>query len=563
MEPESSSGQNLRTFIVMVSCLLIWFGWLYLQGQQTPPPGTPAVPAPETDSREPPLPSTPGAPKSSAPSASAPVVEAVREEVIETWEAERFRGTLSTYGASLRELRLNTHWERLSVNGAEADGAPEDRKRVSLVSAKGTGDHRRQAVVRWRNGDSVVTPQLEFVERASDRWSLKGAIGDVGLTVGVRVREDTYALSYQLRARNQGLDAQRTGAQVEISLKLPEETGGGMFAPPANELNAVCYVDGDVEREGRGSLEDRPWMPEAAPTWAGIDRQYFVVAAAPQTPQPQDRCRARVEGGAIRVVLDLEAKVLAAGETWERTFDLFLGPKRRDELEKVHTTLREVIQYNVWGIPLAFLCRPMIYLLNVFHGWTASWGVAIMLLTVVVKVLLFPVTYKSAVSMRRMQLLKPELDALRERFKDDPQRQQMEQMKLFKEKDVSLFGGCLPMLLQMPVWFALYRALWSAVDLYQQSFLWLSDLTAPESGIPWLSIGVGALMYLQQVLTPMSSGATTEAAQMQMKIMRYGMPAFMVFIMYQLPSGLVFYVCVNSIVSIVQQFVINKRTVAL
>ena len=222
----------------------------------------------------------------------------------------------------------------------------------------------------------------------------------------------------------------------------------------------------------------------------------------------------------------------------------------------VSPELQEVIDYSILGIPLGFLARPMVFLLSVFHGWTGSWGVAIMLLTLVVKIILFPITFKSSVSMRKMQLLKPELDKIKKQFADDRERQQMEQMKLFKEKGVNPLGGCLPMLLQMPVWFALYRTLWSAVDLYQQSFLWLPDLTAKEP-LPFMAFALGGLTYLQQKLMP------TSADSQQAKMMMYFMPVMLTVFMIALPSGLVLYILFNSVLTILQQLVINKRTTSL
>jgi YidC/Oxa1 family membrane protein insertase len=207
-------------------------------------------------------------------------------------------------------------------------------------------------------------------------------------------------------------------------------------------------------------------------------------------------------------------------------------------------------------MPLGFLARPMVFLLNVFHTWTTSWGIAILFLTVLVRLCLFPVTYKSSLSMRRMQLLKPELDRLKKQFEGDKERQQLEQMKLFKEKGVNPFGGCLPMLLQMPIWLTLYRTLWSAVDFYQQPFLWIPDLTAKEP-MPFMAVGIAGLTFLQQKLQP-----TTMDSQ-QAKMMLYMMPAMMLLFMTQMPSGVVLYTLYGSVLTIFQQLAINKAKVRL
>lgn len=155
--------------------------------------------------------------------------------------------------------------------------------------------------------------------------------------------------------------------------------------------------------------------------------------------------------------------------------------------------------------------------------------------------------------MQRMQQLRPEMEKIQKQFANDKERQQLEQMKLFREKGVNPLGGCLPMLLQMPIWLALYRVLWSAVDLYQQPFLWLADLTAREP-FPILALALGALMFVQQKMTP------TTVDNQQAKMMLYTMPVMMTVFMVAVPSGLVLYSLYNSILTIVQQLVINRFT---
>ena len=152
--------------------------------------------------------------------------------------------------------------------------------------------------------------------------------------------------------------------------------------------------------------------------------------------------------------------------------------------------------------------------------------------------------------MRRMQLIRPEIDGIKKRYPGDKERQQTEQIKLFKEKGVNPLGGCLPMLLQMPIWFALYRMLWTSVDLYQQPFLWIADLTTKEH-FPFLALALGLVTIVQQKITP------TATDNQQAKIMMFVMPIMLTVFMIALPSGLVLYIFVNSILTIAQQLIIN------
>jgi YidC/Oxa1 family membrane protein insertase len=204
-------------------------------------------------------------------------------------------------------------------------------------------------------------------------------------------------------------------------------------------------------------------------------------------------------------------------------------------------------------MPLGFLSRPMLWILNQAYGVFHSYGLAILMLTLVVKLLLLPVTQKSFISMQVMRELKPELDKIKARFPDDREKQGMETMRLYKERNVNPFlSGCLPALLQMPVYLALWRTLAAAVELYQQQFLWLGNLTASD---PYyiLPLLLGGTMFVQQKLSPPMGDPQ------QQKIMMYMMPPMMTVFMVGLPSGLVFYIFVNTILTILQQAYINRK----
>jgi YidC/Oxa1 family membrane protein insertase len=200
----------------------------------------------------------------------------------------------------------------------------------------------------------------------------------------------------------------------------------------------------------------------------------------------------------------------------------------------------------------------MLWLLNWFEGVIGNWGVAILLLTLVVRSLLYPITKKSSDSMKAMAALKPEMDKLKEKFGGDKMRFNEELMKLYRANGVNPLSGCLPMVLQMPIWIALYRTIYSSVDLYQQPFIggWIDDLSAKD---PFyiLPVALGGLMFAQQKLTP----STMDSAQA--KMMLYFMPGFMTLIMLNLPSGLNLYIMASSLLSVLSQAYINRKGKAL
>jgi YidC/Oxa1 family membrane protein insertase len=195
----------------------------------------------------------------------------------------------------------------------------------------------------------------------------------------------------------------------------------------------------------------------------------------------------------------------------------------------------------------------MLWLLKTFYAWIGNYGMAIILLTIIIKLATLPLNQKVMKSQRRMTALKPMMEDLKKKYADDKQRLNQETMALFKSHKVNPMGGCFPMLIQMPIWFALYRMLYSAVELYQTTFIagWIDDLAYrdPYYIMP-LVLGVG--MFLQQKLSP-----TTVDSQ-QAKMMLYFMPIFFTFIMLFCPAGLVLYILINSALSIGHQVLYNR-----
>ncbi len=465
---------------------------------------------------------------------------------------ERYRAELSTTDAAFTRFELAQYEEAVWVRDGKE--VKQDRSReqpVSLVTAEADGAPR-QALIRLDvAGKTLSIPFVEQAAGAPGRVDLAGTVDGLQVVAEITPDNATYQLAYEVRVTNLG-NAPRTVSPM-VTLGLEQFGGeGSMFSPAPDQVHGLCMVGGSMERKAVGDVDEgEQYAPAEAAGWAGIDRQYFLAAILPDV-EGQNRCKMVAQGKTLWLDYLLAAGDIAPGQTAVRKFRIYAGPKRDNEMIAVSPLLKEAINYSLWGIPLGFLARPMVFLMNLFHGWTGSWGVAIMCLTLLVKLLLFPVTYRSVMSMRKMQLLKPELDKIKTQYANDKERQQLEQMKLFRERGVNPIGGCLPMLLQMPVWFALYRMLWSSVDLYHQPFLWIRDLTHAEP-FPIMAICVGALTFVQQKTTP------TTMDNQQMKVMMYMMPVMFSVFLIALPSGLVLYILVNSILTILQQLAINSR----
>ena len=234
----------------------------------------------------------------------------------------------------------------------------------------------------------------------------------------------------------------------------------------------------------------------------------------------------------------------------------YVGPKEISELEKAGHGLERVIDYGNWIGPIS---RLLLAILRFFHDIIPNYGVGIILLTFLVKLVLFPLSYKAAVSMKKLSLVQPKMKEIREKFKSNPQRMQAEMMALYRAEKVNPVGGCLPMLIQMPVFFALYRVFFTSIEMRQQPFFgWITDLSQHD---PYFVTPVlmTALMYFQQKLTPMpSTGEENEAVRIQKAMFKW-MPFIFGAVMIFLPSGLTLYFLVNAFLSIVQQLYLNKK----
>jgi len=232
----------------------------------------------------------------------------------------------------------------------------------------------------------------------------------------------------------------------------------------------------------------------------------------------------------------------------ELQFRFYAGPKELHDLTLAHTKLEKAIDFGWFDV----IAQPLLLCLKFFYSYTHNYGIAIILLTILIKLLFWPLTNKSFTSMQAMKKLQPLMQKIREKYKDDPQRMNQEIMQLYRTQKVNPFGGCLPMVLQIPVFFGLYKALLYAIELRHSPFIWwIQDLSAKD---PYYitPIVMGATMFIQQKMTP------TGADPMQAKIMLF-MPIIFTFMFLNFPSGLVIYWLFNNVISIGQQVYINRQ----
>jgi YidC/Oxa1 family membrane protein insertase len=287
-----------------------------------------------------------------------------------------------------------------------------------------------------------------------------------------------------------------------------------------------------------------------APRWGGFGDPYFLSAIVPLAPSAGPLLAQRGHGGAeTRMTIPL------AGVPPEAAALLYFGPKDVDALDAAGHDLTRAVDFGWFW----FVAVPLLRLLKAFNRVTGNYGIDIILLTVLIKILFIPLTQKSLLSMREMQKLQPQMAKIRERFKSDPQAQQREMMELYKRHRINPLSGCLPMVLQVPVFVGLYNALLKAIELRHAAFaLWITDLSSPDRlvvagvGLPVLTIAMGGSMFLQQWMTPAAGDP------MQQRMMLF-MPIIFTFMFINFPSGLVLYWLVNNLLTVAQQYYLVNR----
>ncbi|MFZ5471481.1 MAG: membrane protein insertase YidC [Myxococcota bacterium] len=371
---------------------------------------------------------------------------------------------------------------------------------------------------------------------------------------------DGFELAYTVELKN----VSTTPASGELGLHYartadPEaETPSSFFGGIGNQSRASCMVGDKLHHLVPGDEQRQEFSGPVR--FIGVDQTYFLGTVFPLEEPREGRCVLEATPTA-RLAHVYSPVTLAPGETKNFRFGAYIGPKDAELLAVVpsakaptggaafHPGLEKTVDFGI----LEVICRVLLAVMKFFHHLAGNWGVAIILLTVAVKLILLPLTHKSMVSAEQMKKLQPRMEEIRKKFAEDRERQNLEIMKLYQEAKVNPLGGCLPMLFQLPVWAALFTTLRTSYELYREPFiapLW-TDLTYKDP-IYFLPLALGVTMIVTQRLQPQMMDAT------QAKIMTYVMPVFFTFIMLNYPAGLTLYIFTNNLLSIAQQYALRK-----
>ena len=531
---------------------------------ESPPLKPPDKPATSTASQPAPTASQPGPAPTQAPAAppAAAAAPATASQAprppqrLVTVESPLYRAVVSSEGGKLQELELRYRGNKPMV----------------IVGELGPGGLQLAA-------DTSSPPEVVPMTIDKDALVLTDKPGDLVLTGearGLKIRltlrfpPDGYAIDALLHVQNPG------GAPRTATISLPWYTRQTWRATPEkfqgqHPTEIVLQSKGIVNRiddlaNQHGVVEDGDWV--------ALDSVSYLAALIPKAPG--FKIAASTDGKlpdakgdtapAGRATIAVRATpTIAPGQAWEGNVVLYAGPKEYDRLKALG--LQDTINFGGFplprkfgGLPMEWLGVPILLLLNWTYKHVGNYGVAIILLTVVSKVLFYPLTVKSMRSMKAMQALQPQVNALRSKYQKDPQTLQRETLALYKKHRVNPMGGCLPMIAQIPIFYALYLALSVSVELQGSPFLcfvhrfgfdlWICDLAAHDP-IYVLPVLMGITMFVQQKMTP------TMGDPRQARMMLF-MPIIFTFMFLNLPSGLVLYWTISNVLQILQQKLMDR-----
>lgn len=567
-----------RTILAVVLSFLVFILFTYLgekygskETPKTPAPQTaestkPAAPAPVQPATEPSpalkepgvKPQEPPRPPSARPSRPA------REVVVET---ELYRAVFTEQGASLVSFQLKKYLQRLPFEIISKFGLgpvsveierfrdPNNSaaKPKELVTA--AAKQVRPLSLFWEARQHAVPPDL-FYEAGAPALTVKGEDSGTltfkgttpeGLEVTKTYRFQGQSYAFELKATVANRTAQNLDGQLNLAL-----TGTSAGGPQESRTLAV-FAAKSLEEFQAGKLEEPKVFADKV-AWVGLNELYFLTAAVPVGAPQVQATLLETQPNQLKAILGVPDR-LPAGQEVQASYAFYFGPKDINDLRAANLGLDMVVNFGWFD----WLARPFLYLIKWINGFIHNYGWTLVILTILLRLVFWYPNHKSFQSMKVMQKIQPRVAEIREKHKDDKEAMNRELMNLYRTFKVNPLGGCLPMLLQLPVFIALYNLLSYSIELRHATFIptlpftnivWLADLSAKD---PLLitPIIMGLSMFLQQKMSP-SPGDPTQAKMMMF------LPLIFTFLFLNFAAGLVIYWLVNNILAIIQQYFTNK-----
>ncbi len=475
-------------------------------------------------------------PASASPALPASTATTARDVTVDT---PRYTAVFTTSGAGLRSVTLKQYKETNNSNSPMVRLLTHVDPSQASFATKGVGFALSSQAVYGASASQLQVAdgekkQLVFTYVDAQGFVVRKTYGFEGNGYGITL--DTQLVNNS--------SSPITGAFQQVlttSFDAPEKSGR------YETYGSTLYADAALHTDAPKAVADASKKYDKDVVWAGINDKYFLSAVLAVNKSIAAVELKKNAAGFLESDVTSPAFSVAPGQVVTVAHKLFVGPKEIDVLKAQGSQLVQSLNLG-WFSAIA---KPMLYSLKFFYGFVGNYGIAIIIITVILKILFFPLTHKSYKSMKEMSKLQPKMAALREKFKNDKDAMNRAIMELYRDHKVNPLGGCLPMLVQIPVFFALYKALMFSIELRHAPFmLWITDLSDKD---PYYvtPIIMGITMFVQQKMTP------SNMDEMQQKIMM-GLPVIFTFMFLNFPSGLVLYWLVNNVLTIGQQMYINK-----
>ncbi len=457
-----------------------------------------------------------------------------------------FDGKISKVGGYIFDVKLKKYSDSPNSNNPTRIMETGEFISNTIIKAKDLGIPKE---INFNYNNSIIN-----LVTGTKQFDLTSKFGSVTIQKSFMFNSDSYGIEQQIVVYNK--------SNSNLVFRVFEESIGQVDAAEHNVMG--YFLDEDMEKVDSPPSETEKIIGNI--DWYGFSKKYFLASNILSKTDEKTLKYSKYSKSSIRSVLSYKTINLMPGASYTTSSTIFLGPKDPDVLEKFGKSFATAHDLGWFG----WLAGPLEKLLKMSYGFVNNYGIAIIFITLLIRIIFLPLTIKSMMSMKKMQskmaLMKPKLDAVKEQYKDDKTTQNSEIMKLYSKEGVnplSSLSGCLPMLVQIPVFVALYNVLLYSLDLRHSEFLWITDLSSPEmlfdipgTGIPFrvLPLVMGISWFLTQKLTPPNPGAD----EFQTKIFQY-MPIMFTVMFWGLPSGLILYWTISNVISIFQQLYINKK----
>ena len=458
-----------------------------------------------------------------------------------TVETDKYQAIFTTDGARLISFKLKDYMETAAKDSAPVQMYETGPLRYATLRTTGAEGFGLSENARFETATASVVnvSNQDHLEISFKHVSANG----MQYVKSFKLRGDKYVIDMALELSN----ASQTPLRGTVNLAMVQRWDESLNDDSYSFSGPATLVKDDIDEVDVDDLKEGAVSYGNDFTWTSFQTKYFLSVVVPGA-NTVERVQIQRKGDAIENVLESSYFTLQAGEKRTLDYFVFIGPKEPAQLTAAGHQLEKIVSFGFFNL----LAQPLFLVLTFFYGFLHNYGIAIILLTAVIKIIFWPLTHKSYSSMKSMQKLQPEMAKLREKFKNDKERLNKEMMQLYKTHSVNPLGGCLPMIVQIPVFFALYQVLLNSIALRHAPFaFWLTDLAAKD---PYYITPVlmGASMFVQQKMTP------TTADPMQAKIFMM-MPIVFTFMFLNFPSGLVIYWLVNNLLTILQQYFIHRK----